>query len=97
MKSNLPQHPCANKCTNFRDGQCESCLVVYEPVEFLPGDVVVYQNHVDCADLQEIEAFQPAEFYWLVGGQIVHWTDIRTASVAELDAEMRLGKSGVEA
>lgn len=27
MKTNLPQHPCANKCSNFKDEQCNTCLV----------------------------------------------------------------------
>ncbi|MEZ2903462.1 hypothetical protein ACBQ24_12085 [Acinetobacter terrestris] len=65
--------------------------------DFLPGDVVVYMNHIKIDALKTVEAFQPAEYYWLEGGQLVHHTDIRSASVAELDAEMRLGKSGVEA
>ena len=25
--SNLPQHPCANKCSNFKEEQCNHCLV----------------------------------------------------------------------
>ena len=65
--------------------------------DFLPGDVVVYMNHIKIDALKTVEAFQPAEYYWLKGGQLVHRTDIRTASVVELDAGMRLGKSGVEA
>lgn len=24
---NLTQHPCANKCSNFKDEQCNHCLV----------------------------------------------------------------------
>ncbi|MEG0132038.1 MAG: hypothetical protein RR677_11270 [Acinetobacter sp.] len=58
--------------------------------DFLPGDVVVYMNHIKIDDLKTVEAFQPAEYYWLEGGQLVHRTDIRPASVAELDAKMRL-------
>ncbi|KAF1026110.1 MAG: hypothetical protein GAK29_01511 [Acinetobacter bereziniae] len=26
-KPNLPQHPCANKCTDFKGEQCKTCLV----------------------------------------------------------------------
>ena len=65
--------------------------------DFLPSDVVVYMNHIKIDDLKTVEAFQPNEYFWLEGGQLVHRTDIRSASVTELDAEMRLGKSGVEA
>ncbi|MGE8541928.1 MAG: hypothetical protein ACN6NX_11525 [Acinetobacter sp.] len=28
MKSNLTQHPCTNKCTNFKAEQCAQCLIV---------------------------------------------------------------------
>lgn len=57
MKTNLPQHPCANKCTNFRDEQCHACLIqqveqrefelgiapedAYVKYDFVMGDVVV--------------------------------------------------------
>lgn len=27
MKTNLPQHPCAGKCTEFKNEQCKTCLV----------------------------------------------------------------------
>lgn len=27
MKPNIPKHPCANKCTEFKDEQCKTCLV----------------------------------------------------------------------
>lgn len=59
--------------------------------DFLPGDVVVYMNHIKIDALKTVEAFQPAEYYWLVGGQIAHWTDIRTASAAECEAKKRIG------
>ena len=59
--------------------------------DFLLGDVVVYMNHIKIDDLKTVEAFQPNEYYWLACGQLVHRTDIRSASVAELDAGKRLG------
>ena len=48
MKSNLPQHPCFNKCSNFRTEQCNTCLIAIE-AEFLPGDVVVLSHGDDTA------------------------------------------------
>ena len=27
MKSNIPKHSCANKCTDFKEEQCKTCLV----------------------------------------------------------------------
>lgn len=62
----------------------------YNLPEFIPGDVVVLTDPTSSNELHEIEAFQPAEYYWLVGGGIVHKKDIRTATVAELNAKRRL-------
>ena len=46
MKSNIPKHPCANKCTDFKKEQCNTCLIPSNSEElesesdFLVGDVV---------------------------------------------------------
>ena len=58
--------------------------------DFLVGDVVVYMNHIKFDDLKTVEAFQPAEYYWLKGGQLVHRTDIQLASSVEIKAQRRL-------
>ncbi|EZQ11660.1 hypothetical protein [Acinetobacter sp. Ver3] len=58
--------------------------------DFLTGDVVVYMNHIKTDDLVMVEAFQPAEYYWLEGGQLVHRADIRLATPAELKLKRRL-------
>lgn len=58
--------------------------------DFLTGDVVVYMNHIKIDDLKMVEAFQPAEYYWLECGQLAHRTDIQLASPAELKAKRRL-------
>lgn len=62
----------------------------YNQQDFLPGDVVVLVNPTSSNDLYEIEAFQPKEYYWLVGGGITHKNEIRPATVAELNAKRRL-------
>jgi len=105
-KSNLPQHPCANKCTNFRDEQCHACLIqqveqrefelgiapdeAYVKCDFIKGDVVVYSHRIADNSLETVDAFQAAEYYWLEGGQIIHKDDIQLASPAELKAKRRL-------
>ena len=38
MQTNLTQHPCANKCTNFKDEQCKNCLV--QQPELTIGQVI---------------------------------------------------------
>ena len=47
MKSNITKHPCANKCTDFKEEQCNTCLIPSNSTEleltsndFLVGDVV---------------------------------------------------------
>ena len=47
MKLNLPQHPCTNKCTEFKNEPCNHCLIMANSPElestesdFLVGDVV---------------------------------------------------------
>lgn len=58
--------------------------------DFLTGDVVVYINHIKTDDLMMVEAFQPAEYYWLEGDQLVHRADIRLATPTELKLKRRL-------
>lgn len=58
--------------------------------DFLKGDVVVCMSHIEIDDLQIVKVFQPPEFYWLEGDQLVHRTDIQLASPAELMAKRRL-------
>lgn len=58
--------------------------------DFLTGDVVVYVNHIKTDDLVMVEAFQPAQYYWLEGGQLVHRADIRLATPTELKLKRRL-------
>ncbi|MFW1859152.1 hypothetical protein [Acinetobacter defluvii] len=48
MKSNIPKHPCSGKCREFKEEQCNHCLVMANLPElestesdFLVGDVVV--------------------------------------------------------
>ncbi|MFW1643086.1 hypothetical protein ACNPQK_11520 [Acinetobacter guillouiae] len=112
MKPNIPKHPCANKCTEFKDEQCKTCLVreiekrEFELVvapdeayvktliqEFLPGDVVVYMNHIEIDNLEIVEGYQPNDHYWLESGQCVYKTWIRPATKAEIHANRRLSEA----
>lgn len=45
MKSNLSQHPCENKCSQFNGEQCRTCLIGEDL-----GDDRHIENHVsvDC-------------------------------------------------
>lgn len=79
MKSNLAQHPCRSKCSVFKAEQ-----------DFLVGDSVVYADHIELDHLTEIEAYQADGYWWLTDGNIASISQIRTASVAELQEKRRL-------
>lgn len=91
--ANLPQHPCAGKCTEFKEEQCSTCLVSFEPkADFLPGDVVVLKNLdlLSVTDLLTLKGFDGK--FWHTDHRIgrVSGLVIRTATVAELKAKRRL-------
>lgn len=95
MKSNLPQHPCKGKCSNFRTEQCNTCLIAVES-DFTYGDMVV-KTHGDDNTLY-VFAMQSEinPEYGYIGepdaecGECIALTDIRTASVAEVVLNCRL-------
>ena len=88
---NLTEHPCKNKCTDFKEEQCNTCLIqITENQKFIKGDVVVYTNHIEFNDLKVVDAYQPNDHYWLECGQCVHESWIRPASITELNINRRL-------
>lgn len=102
MKPNISKHPCAGKCTEFKDEQCKTCLVqeLTSPKacdsDFLPGDVVVltklcrtfYSN-----DLFEVKG-KATEQLWSIKSKnhhiIVASKEIRPATTIEIQANRRL-------
>ena len=102
MKSNLPQHPCANKCTEFKDEQCKTCLVQELPsnksfdVDFLPGDVVVLTAAGTKNELLEIIKHKYSNDLYRVkvlsSGACgpIYKDEIRPATTAEIQANRRL-------
>lgn len=105
MRSNLPQHPCANKCTDFKEEQCGHCLVqinchqdddqvmgtrtVIES-DFLAGDVVVFVDAAKPDHLMTVHKAQESSV--LLDGNRGFALNhlIRTATTAELKAKRRL-------
>lgn len=102
MKSNIPKHPCANKCTEFKEEQCKTCLVQELPsskecdADFLPGDVVVLTSAGTKDELLEIIEHKYTDDLYRVkilsSGACgpVSKDEIRTASIAEIQAKRRL-------
>ena len=102
MKTNLTQHPCKNKCTDFKEEQCKTSLVRELPSiqnydsDFLPGDVVVITKQ--CRNFYSNELLvvkgRATERLWLVRSKnhliIVSSNEIRQATLVELNAKRRL-------
>ncbi|WIH75493.1 hypothetical protein [Acinetobacter baumannii] len=104
-KTNLSQHPCENKCSKFNGEQCSTCLIQevekrefdlglapdaeYVKCQIAEGDFVVFTNDFRNDDVHQIDAFQPAEYYWLTTGEIVHKDNIRLATPIEIETKQR--------
>lgn len=89
MKTNLPQHPCANKCTNFKEEQCGHCLI--SESDFLAGDTVVFIDAFKPGHLMTVHKVQ-GNGVLLDGNRsfaLIHL--VRHANVQELNAGKRLG------
>ena len=100
MKSNIPKHPCKNKCTDFKEEQCKTCLIPSNSMElestendFLIGDVVVFSYQYQPHCLMAVEhVLDGGDFVGLEGyRQAFASKDLRHATVAELQANHRLG------
>lgn len=102
MKPNIPKHPCANKCTEFKDEQCKHCLVRELPsskecdADFLPGDVVVLTSAGTKDELLEIIEHKYTDDLYRVkilsSGACgpIYKDEIRPATTAEIQANRRL-------
>lgn len=105
MKLNLPQHPCTNKCTEFKNEPCNHCLIMANLPElestksdFLVGDVVVrIEGNID--QLLTVTTITPhptnskMNMIDYEGGRYFGWVrefNLRLATVAELHAKRRL-------
>ena len=101
MKSNIPKHPCANKCTNFKEEQCNTCLILSNSTElesesgFLVGDVVVFTYGYQPHSLMTVDAVLDEGLFLGVSEyrQAFASKDIRHATVTELNAKRRLTES----
>lgn len=89
MKTNLPQHPCANKCSEFTEEQCGHCLI--SESDFIAGDTVVFIDESKPGHLMIVHKVQ-GKGLLLDGNRsfaLIHL--VRHANVQELNAGKRLG------
>ena len=103
MKSNIPKHPCANKCTDFKEEQCKTCLIPSNSTElespesdFLIGDVVVLINGDDDSlyEFSKVNTVLNAKCYITKprkAKMLCVWIrEIRPASIKEHNANRRI-------
>ena len=103
MKSNIPKHPCKNKCTDYKEEQCKTCLIPSNSMEleltsndFLVGDVVVLINGDDESlyEFSKVNTVLDAKCYIAKprkAKMLCVWIrEIRSVTVAELQANRRL-------
>lgn len=104
MKSNIPKHPCKNKCTDFKEEQCKTCLILSNSMElesesdFAVGDVVVFKNqiltsygdYVFPTGLFTVIALAKNSLAFKEVCGFFDICDIRTATITELQANRRL-------
>lgn len=97
--TNLSQHPCANKCTDYKEEQCKTCLIQDMPAsnyDFLTGDVVVLTAKGTRGVLLEIIEHKYTRDLYRVKTLStgfcgpIHKDQIRIATVAEIQANRRL-------
>ena len=104
-KTNLTQHPCANKCSNFKEEQCNHCLVqinCYQDEDqsmgtrtmiesdFARGDTVVFIDAFMPEHLMEVHQMQ-GDGILLDGNRKFALSHLlRHATTVELNAKRRL-------
>ncbi|UJA00966.1 hypothetical protein [Acinetobacter johnsonii] len=104
-KTNLTQHPCANKCSNFKEEQCNHCLVqinCYQDedqsmgtrtiieFDFAKGDTVVFIDAFMPDHLMEVHQMQ-GDGILLDGNRKFALSHLlRHATTVELNAKRRL-------
>lgn len=91
MTTNLTQHPCAGKCTEFKEEQCSTCLVSFEPkADFLPGDVVVFKSENAIEQLLTVSKVEQDNVLLEGNSKFASSHLIRHATVGEMKAKRRL-------
>lgn len=102
--TNISKHPCANKCTDFKDEQCKTCLVKehedQSEAEFLVGDAVVLIDkfepddnrifYVNYSKWDTNLSVLSSERYRDIRGYCWDKRRFRHATVTELNANRRL-------
>lgn len=104
-KTNLTQHPCANKCSNFKEEQCKHCLVQINcsqdedqsmctrtmiESDFAKGDTVVFIDAFMPEHLMEVHQMQ-GDGILLDGNRKFALSHLlRHATTVELNAKRRL-------
>lgn len=105
--TNISKHPCANKCSNFKEEQCAHCLIPSYPEipdnsNYALGGFVVYKDHSRVQNhlIEAVyEVVQINEDFVVTTGAgldlLMMWdSEIRHATIAEIKAKRRLSDMG---
>ena len=93
--SNLPQHPCANKCSNFKNEQCNHCLVAQvEKREFELG-VAPDDAYVKTTPLQTSSDFLQGDTVVLIAPVTLVNRTFDTGDLLSVEYITSLGGIGV--
>lgn len=97
IKTNLAQHPCKGKCTDFKSEHCSTCLITSNfATDFLPEDTVVKIHGSDDTIYVFAMHSEINPDYCYIGepyadcGECILLTDIRHAVAHEIKAKRRV-------
>lgn len=88
MQQSLHQHPCADKCTEFKEEQCNTCLI--SESDFLAGDTVVFIDALKPDHLMTVHKVQGNGVLLDGNRNFALGHLVRHARVAELNAKRRM-------
>ncbi len=95
--NNIPKHPCANKCSEFKAEQCKHCLISTDfelstDADYVVGDTVVFKDSDMHDSLMAVSQVNEHSVFLDDGEKFVLKHLLRHASITELKAKRRLSK-----
>ncbi len=95
--TNIPKHPCANKCSEFKAEQCKHCLISTDfelsaEADYVVGDTVVFKDSDMHDSLMAVSQVDEHSVFLDGGEKFVLKHLLRHASTTELKAKRRLSK-----
>lgn len=86
--TNLTQHPCSDKCSDFKGEQCGHCLIQQQ--EYMVGDTVVFKDADMHDSLMIVSSINVDSVFMDDDAKFALSHLLRHATVAEIQAKRRL-------